>query len=324
LDAAAARQPAWHGLGTVVDTAQSSDQAIRLGGLDWSVEQRPLQAVHPDTGDTHPTDEWVANVRTDTNRVLGVVSPRYQPFQNRDAFRFADALVGEANAKYETAGALRGGRRVWMLLKLPETIAVSPNDPVQPYLLVYNTFDASSALRALLTCTRVVCANTVAMALNRGRGEGVTIRHRGDLDVHVDQARQTLGLVRQRLDQYQQDCTLLRDTPLDGDRLTGYFRGLLPPLNKDASNREKAHRARLLARWQANAVNDLNSLDGMQGTAWAAVNAVTEHANHGRAFRGSSDLARRESRLESVWFGSARDLADKAHRQAVQLAAALN
>jgi len=156
-----AGQPAWHGLGTVVDTAQSSDQAIQLGGLDWSVEQRPVQAIDPDTGTTHPTDEWVANVRTDTHRVLGIVSPRYQPFQNRDAFQFADALVGEADAKYETAGALRGGRRVWMLLKLPETINVSPNDPVQPYLLVYNTFDASSALRALLTCTRVVCANAL-------------------------------------------------------------------------------------------------------------------------------------------------------------------
>src|SRR5262245_8223354 len=109
----------WHGLGSNVSEAVSSDEAIRLAELDWEVIQWPVNAVAPDGWGAIAAKGLVANVRVDTKAVLGVVSHRYRPFQNTEAFRFCDALVGEGSARYETAGALRGGKRVWMLLRLP-------------------------------------------------------------------------------------------------------------------------------------------------------------------------------------------------------------
>jgi len=111
--------PPWHGLGRNVGEAVTSQQAIELAGLDWKVVQWPISAVSPDGWGTVAAKDHVANVRADTKSVLGIVGRKYQPFQNGEAFQFADAVVGEGLAKYETAGALRGGKRVWMLLNSP-------------------------------------------------------------------------------------------------------------------------------------------------------------------------------------------------------------
>lgn len=312
--------PPWHGLGRNVNDAVTSEQAVRLGGLDWHVDQWPIAAIAPDGWGTVTAREFVANVRTDTKAVLGVVTKKYRPFQNAEAFTFADAVVGEGLAKYETAGALRGGRRVWMLLRLPDQLRVGPDDQIQPYLLVYNTFDGSSCLRALLTSVRVVCQNTLNLVLGHARGDGVTIRHRGDLQGRVDEARSTLGLVHRRLKTFGQEVEVFRSVPMANGRLARFFDGLLPPIGNDASERERNNRLRSLDALHANFNNDLNTLPGMRGTLWAAFNAATEFADHQRRFRGNGDLARRENRLDSIWFGSSNDFKQAAYRSAQELA----
>jgi len=312
--------PPWRGLGRDVQDAANSDEAIRLAGLDWRVEQWPISAVAPDGWGTVAAKPFVANVRADTRSVLGVVTRKYQPFQNRDAFRFADAVVGEGLARYETAGALRGGRRVWMLLKLPDELRAGPSDPIQPYLLVYNTFDGSSCLRAVLTSVRVVCQNTLNLALGNARGEGVTVRHRGELQGRVEQARLTLGLVHRRLKDFTQEIGAFHSVAMNNGRLHRYFDALLPPLGAGASERERDNRVKSLDSLHAIFTNERNVLRGMRGTLWAALNAATEFADHQRRFRGKDDLARAESRLDSIWFGSSNDLKQAAYRAALELA----
>jgi phage/plasmid-like protein (TIGR03299 family) len=253
--------------------------------------------------------------------VLGVVSRKYQPFQNDEAFAFCDAVVGTRQAKYETAGALRGGRRVWMLLKLPDDVIHAGNeDTIQPYLLVYNSFDGSSCLRALLTSVRVVCQNTLNLALHRGRGEGITIPHRGDLQSRVRDAQSTLGLVRERIADFELEVEQMRHVSMHNGRLRKYFDEVLPPLPKDATDRMRRNRDVAMQQLEANFANELNTLPGMRATLWAAFNAVSKFADHERVFRGRNDLARRENRLDSIWFGSSNQLKQRAYSAALTLA----
>ena len=311
--------PPWHGLGQNINEAAISSEAIRLAGLDWIVDQWPVSAIAPDGWGTVAAREFVANVRRDTKAVLGIVGRKYRPFQNQEAFQFADCVVGEGLAKYETAGALREGRRVWMLLKLPDELKAGRQDPVQPYLLVFNTFDGSSCLRALLTSVRVVCQNTLNLALGAGQGEGITVRHRGDLQGRVREAQETLGLVRQRLLSFDREIKSFRSVPMVNGKLERYFEALLPAASSDAGEREKNNRRRSLEQLQVNFNGDTNSLAGMRGTFWAALNAATEFADHQRRFRGTDDLARRQNRLDSIWFGSSNEFKQRAYRSALEL-----
>ena len=121
---------AWHRLGTNVADIQTSADAIRLASLDWRVDQWPLVARRD--GIEHEVPGRVANVRSDTGGVLGVVGRDHQVFQNCDAFAFMDALVGDRLAMYETAGAIRGGRVVWMMARLPRTVWATDDDPIRP------------------------------------------------------------------------------------------------------------------------------------------------------------------------------------------------
>ncbi len=313
-------KPPWHNLGRNVAEAVTSHEAIQLAGLDWQVDQWPISAIAPDGWGTVKAKGHVANVRTDTKAVLGVVSRKYQPFQNNEAFSFCDAVVGEGLARYETAGALRGGKRVWMLLKLPDELRVGPSDLIQPFMLLYNAHDGTSCLRAILTSVRVVCQNTLNLALGQSRGEGVTIRHRGDLQGRVDAARETLGLVNRRVKTFGHEVEVLRQVPMVNGRLQRYFDGLLPQLAKEATDRERTNRLQSLDRLNGNFTNELNTLPGMRGTLWAALNAATEFADHQRRFRGTTSAAKAENRLDSIWFGSSADFKATAYRSALELA----
>ena len=312
--------PPWHGLGTTVTSAVTSQEAIGLAGLDWLVEQWPVSAIAPNGTATQPTGRFLANVRSDTRAVLGVVSSKYRPFQNHEAFAFADAIVGEGQAKYETAGGLRDGRRVWMLLRLPDELKVGTGDSLRPYLLLFNSHDASSPLRAVLTTIRVVCQNTLNLAMGVAGNEGVTIRHRGELAAQVSQARTTLGLAHRRLKTFGEEVIAMKAVPMTGGRLERYFESVLPVLGDRPTQRERANRAKAIERLNVNFSDSTNTVGGMRGTLWAALNAATEYADHQRRFRGASPATKAENRLDSIWFGSANDFKQSAYRTAIAMA----
>lgn len=147
------REKPWHGLGTRVEEAPNSADALRLAGLDWTVRSEDVLSVR---GDVIP--EYRANVRDSDDTVLGIVGTRYKIVQNTDAFAFTDALIG-GDVRYETAGSLKDGKQVWLLAKMPEQNIAG--DEVEPYLCFSNTHDGSGALRICMTPIRVVCNNTL-------------------------------------------------------------------------------------------------------------------------------------------------------------------
>jgi phage/plasmid-like protein (TIGR03299 family) len=334
------RQPAWHGLGAVVQEAPTSADAIRLAGLDWEVQKWPLQTFGVDRGGQAcvlDVPEQFATVRTDVGAVLGVVSRRYRVFQNAEAFDFSDALVGEGLARYETAGALHGGRRVWLLARLPRELRVrGTEDVVEPYLLLANSHDGTMCLRMVPTTVRVVCQNTLNLALGRAGSAGVTVQHRESLADRVDEARERLVLVVRRVEQFQEQIDALARTPLRGAAVQRYFRQALelpgledlleapkeswPCLARgllaEQSERQRAAQARLLERLAENFEAAENRLRGIEGTAWAAYNAVSQYVDH------QMRVGSPEARLNSVWFGAGDRLKQHAFARALQLAQA--
>lgn len=164
------RTKPWHGLGVQVQEAPESKDALRLAGLDWKVYQRE---VYTDSGIR--IDGYRANVRNTDNRVLGVVTERYKIVQNEEAFAFTDALLGKG-VRYETAGSLQDGRKVWLLARLPKEYIIS-GEQISPYLVFSNSHDGSAAVRVAVTPIRVVCNNTSQGVVKDIHGKKVSMKN---------------------------------------------------------------------------------------------------------------------------------------------------
>jgi phage/plasmid-like protein (TIGR03299 family) len=313
-----AGKPAWHGLGTVVADALCSEDAIRAACLDWHVRQYPVFA-RLDDGRELETDR-VANVRTDTGRVLGVVSKDYVPLQNRDAFAFLDSLVEDGSLRYETAGAVKEGRQIWLLARMPGSLApAGTSDEILPYALLTNAHDGSRAITVLPTTVRVVCNNTLCLAIRKGEGQLLKIRHEGDIASKIETARQCLGLVNQRLDAFHEQITALAARDLSVPGASRYFQRLFP-IEGELTDRQRDKNGEILSLLLDNFVNDKNTLPGVTGTAWGAFNAVSEFADHQRTIRVPSDAQRAENRFLSVVQGPAHHLKQQAFEMALALA----
>ena len=185
------RETPWHGLGRIVMEAPASREALELAGLDWQVESRN---IYSGTGAMIPG--YRANVRSTDDAVLGVVSDRYRIVQNEEAFQFTDDLLGEG-VTYETAGSLQGGKKVWMLARLPRKYLIA-GDQVEPYLVIFNSHDGSSGVKVAMTPIRVVCQNTLNLALNTAK-RSWTARHTENVLLRVQDARETLQLDSNKL-----------------------------------------------------------------------------------------------------------------------------
>jgi phage/plasmid-like protein (TIGR03299 family) len=316
-------EPAWHKLGTVIEQAATSAEAIGLAGLDWRVEQWPVRAFDPDDQTTEAgIPDVVANVRTDTKAVLGVVGRRYRVFQNREAFDFMDALVGDKLAMYETAGSLHGGRRVWMLARIPKEYRAGADDLIKPYVLLTNTHDGSQALRMIPTTVRVVCQNTLNLALNEAGVDGLTVSHHPRLETRIQEARAKLGIIAARFDKFDAELHAMLAKDLNATEADGYFRGLSGMDLPSHSERQKNARERVYGQMVVNFDNDRNTLPGVKHTAWAAYNAVSEWADHQKAQRGKTAAEKLNRRLDSIWFGAAHQLKQAAYHGALELAGA--
>ena len=251
----AGREKPWHGLGTQVDEAPTSADALRLAGLDWKVERKPIQVCGG-----RKVDNFFANVRSSDGAVLGVVSDRYQVVQNAEAFAFTDALI-EGEVRYETAGSLMGGRKIWLLAKLPDREIVG--DKTEPYLCFSNTHDGSGAIRVCMTPIRVVCNNTLNIALN-GAKRAWSVRHTGDIQAKLHEARMCLDMANKYM-----------------DKLAVYADQMA---NKSITKRnaEKAREEYMICYFRPDIAQFL-------GTAWGALNAMSDMVGHSAPRRMTSN-----------------------------------
>lgn len=304
----------WHRLGTKLDQPATAREAIVAAGLDYEVKLTPVS-----TFDGLTIPKTMAVVRYDTQAVLGVVSDRYVPVQNHQAFSFLDALVAEGGLRYHTAGALGKGERVWMLSKLPGHIRVkNSEDLVDKFLLLSNSHNGSGALRVYFTPIRVVCQNTLALAERRSQGQGVTIMHKGDLESKIKEAQEVLGLAARFYDDAAEQINRLASHYPNQAQLTAYFRELYPDPEEGKDNARAVNIRQELHRLFEEGIG--HNEPSIKTTTWTAFNAVTEFVDHVRTSRGTNDTDRVSNRLESIWFGSGAQLKQRAWNLALEMA----
>lgn len=303
----------WHGLGCRLDAPATAREAIQAANLDYDVTLANLT-----TTDGLPVTSRKAVVRTDTDDILGVVGTSYVPVQNREAFAFLDAIVADGSLRYHTAGALRKGERIWLLAKLPGQIRVRFSEDVsEKYLLLHNSHDGSSALRVHFTSVRVVCSNTLSVAERQGRGEGVSIRHQGDLPSKIRQARDVLGIAARHFDDQEGHFDLMARHYPNYSQVSAYFKSLVPDPEEGNKARAENVRNELFRLFENGKGQDIPEI---KLTTWAALNAVTEYVDHFRPTRAKSEFDRAANRLESAWFGSGSLLKQKAFESALEMA----
>lgn len=279
------RETPWHGLGAVLDEyPMGIDDALDKSGLGWAVEQEPILRPSPVGFGAGPIiPGYKANIRSDSGDVLGIVSNDYTVVQNRDAFKFLDSLIG-SDLHFETAGSIWDGRRVWVLARLPEFVEVG-GDATGTYIYVANSHDGSLAVTAAVTPIRIVCQNTLGLAL-RGARQSYKFRHVGDLQEKFDEARRVLDLT---LD-YERQFKILGDRLANVTVSTDTFsREVLRPLlamdelglgDRAKKNRSDQH-DRIMGIFLGNGP-DGDTRGNSPYTAWSAVNAIGEYADWAR------------------------------------------
>ena len=272
------RTAPWHGLGTRVLEAPTSSAALSLAGLDWKVVQKPVF-----TADGLFISGFKASVRDRDSQVLGVVSDRYKVVQNEDAFAFTDELLGEG-VTYETAGSLQNGRRTWILAKLPQRYIIR-GDEIDPYLVFMNSHDGTGAIKAAMTPVRVVCQNTLNLALSTARRSWSTI-HTGDIHGKLQDARNTLLYADRYMAALGKTIEELSLQKLSDRQVLEYIDALFP-LPEDASEVRKKNLGKLKEDLKLRYF-EAPDLQHVGKNAYRFVNAVSDFATHARPLRERS------------------------------------
>jgi phage/plasmid-like protein (TIGR03299 family) len=289
------REPAWHGLGTVFTEEKTTSEMLAAANLsNWNVRLEDMPIPSHLTSDkdyqyvvrTNPTD----NSQTD---VLGVVGERYHVLQNEDLFSFGDNIL-DGGGRWETAGSLKGGRVVFGSLALERETVLDPSgvaDKINTYLLINTSHDGSIAIQASITPVRVVCANTLNVALNRtkkkdGVKQSFKIRHTQTASGKVQIARETLGMANAYMDEFDKMAQSLFAQEVNAKAFNDIILAAYPKPDKDTKGAIK--------KWEnkVDIINDIytGEFNGMiAGNAWGAYNALTERLDWYRSARGGSN-----------------------------------
>ena len=273
------REKPWHGLGTIVKEAPTSADAIRLAGLDWSVVQEPIY-----TNFNRVVEGYRAYVRSSDRKVLGVVSDRYKVVQNVDAFSFTDELLGKG-VRYETAGSLQEGKKVWLLARLPREYIIA-GERISPYLVFSNTHDGSGSVKVAITPVRVVCNNTLNLALGTAK-RSFSMIHTGNIQDKIQEAKDTLFMAEEYMDCLGVEFEQLRRQKITDAQVKEYIE-LLLPMEKDPTPIQSKNIIRLREDMMKR-YYDAPDLQKVGNNAYRFINAVSDFATHSNPLRRTAN-----------------------------------
>ena len=273
------REKPWHGLGTIVMEAPASAEALRLAGLDWNVVQEPVY-----TGYNELVKGYKANVRSSDRKVLGVVSDRYKVVQNTDAFSFTDELLGKG-VRYETAGSLQEGKKVWLLARLPREYIIA-GERISPYLVFSNTHDGSGSVKVAVTPVRVVCNNTLNLALSNA-SRSFSMVHTGNIQGKIQEAKDTLFMAENYMDNLGIEFEQLRRQKVTDAQVREYVDQLIPMEDEPTPIQSKNTlrlRQDMMRRYY-----DAPDLKKVGNNAYRFINAVSDFATHAEPIRRTAN-----------------------------------
>ena len=311
----------WHGMGQQLNNPATAAEAIQAAGLDWTVEKRPLfyNLNEPEQSAVGavPLPDAYAVVNNATGQALGIVGEQYKPLQNSEAFSFFDPIVGNKEAVFHTAGALGKGEKIWILAKLPGHIRVIGDDIAEKYLLLANGHDGKLAVNIKFTPVRVVCQNTLTLALEGGK-ESLRFFHQGDMAAKMQLAHKLMGIVNTKFTTLESSFQKFARVQMNENRLSEYLAKVFPMPESGAlieSEIEAITRRRETSELLFREGNG-NNERGVAGTLWAALNGVTELVDHCSIRKEPN----RNNKLDSSWFGINSRIKTSAYNAALDIA----
>ncbi|ERZ01113.1 DUF932 domain-containing protein [Pseudomonas aeruginosa] len=307
----------WHGLGNQLPQKQPIEIWQREAGMDWQIQESPVHFKADAVGhlgSIHSFPEQKVLYRSDTKAPLSVVSQRYQVVQPKEVLEFYRDLTEVSGYELETAGVLKGGRKFWALARTGQHAALKGNDQVNGYLLLATSCDGTLATTATPTTIRVVCNNTLTIALD-GTSRAIKVPHNTRFDSQA--VKKQLGISVSQWDEFMYRMRHLAERKVRPREATSFFLDVLCDVSPTIDIPEKLANERALRR-----VHELYegagrgaTLPAAEGTAWGLLCSVTEYVDHERRARSN------EYRLDSAWFGQGAVLKQKALDAALALAA---
>jgi phage/plasmid-like protein (TIGR03299 family) len=302
-------QTPWHGLGNILPSQQSLDIWLQAAGMNWTIEQSDVMFnVASDALHIRPYPDSKVLYRSDTLEPLSVVSQRYKVVQPHEVLHFYQDLVEVGGFELETAGSLKGGRKLWALAKTGQDLKLKGGDTVKSYLLLATSCDGTLCTTAQFTSLRVVCNNTLQMALRDSTGT-IKVPHSTRFEPVV--VKEALGLGLSHWDEFKAQTKALSQRPVAPQEALRFFSNLLAqPLDEENIILTRPVQ-RLHELYQGAGMG--SELASASNTAWGLVNAVTEYVDHHRRARSQ------DHRLDSAWFGQGAQLKAQALNQALTL-----
>ena len=286
----------------------TSEEALKAANLDWSVQKTDIFYKNKDNLLIRD-DKFKAIIRESDNKRLSIQKASYTTIQNSDAFKFMDSLAKTGEIKYHSVGSFRDGRRVWMLAKINES-DILPNDRLDNFLFLHNSHDGTSSLKVLLTPIRIVCTNAINGILMSGENLGINIRHTINANQSLDQAREILAKANERAEMAVDVSKYMTKIKISDDKFKKITKQLIPDAHPDSKERAKLNvekaRSSLVTLFKQGQGQDI---EGVAGTGWAAINAVTEYIGYQKPARGETAM---EKRLESSLLGTNKNLVREA------------
>ncbi|WP_066732838.1 DUF932 domain-containing protein [Cupriavidus sp. D384] len=306
----------WHGLGNHLAEHQPLEVWAEAAGMNWRIEETNVmyRVGSHDLDPIKSFPEQKVLYRSDNGKPLSTVSQRYQVVQPAEILEFYRDLVQVGGYQLETAGVLKEGRKLWALARTGQSGMLKGGDEVRGYLLLATACDGTLATTAQFTSVRVVCNNTLQIALGRNRG-AVKVPHRSQFDPRA--VKEELGIAISSWDGFLANMHSLADRKVSQTESERFFQRLFTySWAKDDADAP----ARMNERGLKSVLNLFDgagrgaALESASGTAWGLVNSVTEYVDHQKRARSSGN------RLDSAWFGAGATLKQRAWDAALELA----
>ncbi|RZJ83706.1 MAG: DUF945 domain-containing protein [Chryseobacterium sp.] len=328
------KEKAWHSLGTIIEDYPTSAEALQFAGLNYTVEKRPLFTLDNVNADllnemadgiepTFNVPNYFANVRTDTQEVLGVVGKDYQIVQNIEAFSFFDSIVGnDGGIKFETAGALGKGAQIFITAKLPDHIRVGKDDLIEQYLFLTTSHDGFGSISAAFTPVRIVCQNTLNAAM-KNQQNTIKIRHTSSAGEKLKQAHQLMGISSRLGMEMEELYNYWARIPITDKKVRQLIELAMAPskevlchLEEESRDKLSSHYLHTVENVYEFALSAPSQLEKTaEGTLFGAYNAVTGYFQNVRNFQTS------ERKFKSIMYGTGMQRAQKAFDLCAEFAA---
>lgn len=304
----------WHGLGNQLSADEPIEIWAKQSGMDWQIREAPVRFMTGNVGSIHSIESFPENkvlFRSDTNSPLSVVSQRYKVVQPSEILEFYRDLTEVSGFELETAGILKGGRKIWALARTGQSSTLKGNDVTNAYVLLATACDGTLATTAQFTSIRVVCNNTLAVALGSNKG-AVKVPHSTSFD--PQSVKRQLGISVATWDSFMYRMKGLSERKVMSNEAAHYVHRVFSNLGKTTSqNTNERAMAKVMALFDGHGKGA--ELASSKGTAFGLLNSVTEFVDHERRARSA------DHRLESAWFGQGAVLKEKALEQALMLIA---